>query len=307
VTYSIVARDPNTGQMGVAVQTCNLAVGAWVPWAEGGVGAVATQAEAERSYGTLGLALMRNDQPAPDALRALLAADDRREFRQVSMIDRQGRVATHTGSRCFPEAGSVVGDTFCTQANMMARDTVWQAMANAYRAAPGDLADRLLAALDAAQAEGGDIRGQQTAALLVVAGRPTPIPHITLRVDHHPEPLRELRRLLGLHRAYAAEVAIPATVARGDLEGVRMLLARIEQEAPGEPYLRFLSALHLAGRLDVWDEALAMLRSLIDQDPLWEEYLRREAQVAHFSRPGLAQRLLTALLSQQDQDPENSP
>lgn len=307
MTYSIVARDPETGQMGVAVQTCNLAVGAWVPWAEGGVGAVATQAAAERSYGTLGLALMRGGLPAPQALQALLAADKQRDFRQVSMIDRTGRVATHTGSRCFPQAGSVVGDSFCTQANMMARDTVWQAMAAAYQAAPGDLAGRLLAALDAAQAEGGDIRGQQTAALLVVDSQPTPIPLITLRVDHHPEPLRELRRLLGLHRAYTAEYAIPETVDRGDPEAAREVLAQIQHQAPGEPYLRFLTALHLAGRLDSRDEALAILRSLVAEDPLWEEYLRREARVAHFSPPGLASRLLAALPAAQDRDREHRP
>ena len=151
---------------------------------------------------------------------------------------------------------------------MMARDTVWGAMADAYQAADGDLAQRLLAALDAAQAAGGDIRGQQTAALLVVDSSRTPIPLITLRVDHHPAPVEELHRLLRLHRAYTAEYAIPEAVDRGDIDGAYALLEQIERLAPGEPYLRFLSALHLAGRLDDWDKALAILRSLIAADPI---------------------------------------
>ena len=167
MTYSIVAQDPDTGQLGVAVQTFNLAVGTWVPWAEAGVGAVATQALAERSYGTLGLDLIRGGKTAGHALRALLAVDSKRDFRQVSIIDYQGHIATYTGNRCFPEAGSHVGETFCTQANMMAHDTVWDAMAGAYQSPDGDFGDRLLAALDAAQAEGGDMRGKQTAALLI--------------------------------------------------------------------------------------------------------------------------------------------
>jgi len=295
VTFSIVARDPATGQMGVAAQTCNLAVGTWVPWAEGGVGAVATQADALRSYGTQGLALMRGGMAAPDALQALLAADRRRQFRQVAMVDRLGRVATHTGDRCFPEAGSVVGDAFSTQANMMARDTVWGAMANAYRAGRGDLADRLLAALDAAQAQGGDLRGQQTAALLVVGPDPTPFPLITLRVDHHPNPLGELRRLLDLHRAYDAEYGVPDAMAAGGPPAALRLLDTVARQAPGEPYLQFLRALHLAGRLNRWDEARDILRSLVQQAPLWQEYLRREASVGHFAAPQVSRRLLAAL------------
>lgn len=295
MTYSIVARDPETGHLGVAVQTCNLAVGTWVPWAEAGVGAVATQATAERSYGTLGLDLIRGGKSAHDALAALLSVDAKRELRQVSIIDANGNIATHTGRRCLPQAGSFVGDTFCTQANMMARNTVWQAMADAYQIAVGDLADRLLSALDAAQAEGGDIRGKQTAALLVVGRERTPIPLIDLRVDHDPEPIRELYRLLRLHRAYTAVRQIPDYVAAGDEQTAYELLDRVQEWAPQEPYLQYLRAMHLAGWLDRQQEALDILRPLVQTSPIWKEFLRRDAAVDYFDRPGLARQLLEAL------------
>lgn len=295
MTYSIVARDPQSGQLGVAVQTCNLAVGTWVPWAEAGIGAVATQAVAERSYGTLGLSLLRGQKSAGEALAALLAVDPRREFRQVALVDAAGEVAVHTGRRCLPATGHVLGDGFATQANMMARDTVWPAMATAYRDAQATFPERLLAALDAAQAEGGDIRGRQTAALLVVGADPNPFPLIDLRVDHHPQPLDELRRLFRLHRAYMAEYQIPDMIAAGDRDGARRLLEQIGEWAPEEGYLQYLRAMHLAGRLDQWDEALAILRPLVQQSPLWIEYLRRDAAVDHFDCPGAAARMLALL------------
>ena len=316
MTYSIVAYDPTTHQHAIAVQTCNLAVGTWVPWAEGGVGAVATQARAERSYGTLGLDLMRGGFSAPQALAALLAADEQRELRQVAMIDRQGRLAQHTGARCLPEAGMARGEGYATQANMMARDTVWEAMAAAFEAArgsgQGDLADWLLAALDAAQEEGGDIRGLQTAALVVVGevargkgarlqeaslqgarategwSRETDwrVPLVDLRVDHHPQPLSELRRLLRLHRAYDAQYDIVGLAAIGERERAYELVQRVLTWAPDEDYLHYLCALHLAGALQRWDEALALLRPLIARRPVWLEYLRRDASVQLFGQPG---------------------
>lgn len=300
MTYSIVARDPASGQMGVAVQTFNLAVGAWVPWAEGGVGAVATQGLAERSYGTEGLQLMAAGRSPSESLTQLVVADPKREFRQVSMVDHRGRVATRTGDRCFPAAGSVVGEGFCTQANMMARDTVWGAMAEAYRSAAGDLADRLLAALQAAEAEGGDLRGRQSAALLVVDGKPTSIPIITLRVDHDPEPLAELRRLLRLQRAYTAEYAVPEIFEAGDEGAALQELQRIGEWAPNEPYLQYLRALHLAARFDRWEESREILSGLMEADLTWQEYLRREAQVDNFGVPGLGARLLETLDIEED-------
>jgi uncharacterized Ntn-hydrolase superfamily protein len=248
---------------------------------------------AERTYGTSGLDLMRGGFTSSEALQALLAIDGKRDFRQVSMVDRQGRIATFTGKRCFPEAGSYVGETFCVQANMMLRSTVWQAMSEAFQKATGDLATRLLVALEAAQAEGGDMRGQQTAALLVVDSEPNPIPLIDLRVDHHPKPLIELRRLLRLHHAYMAEYAIPSLIEAGDHEQVTASIVQLRNS--GEPYLEYLCALHLAGRLDKLDEAVRILENLISRQPVWLNYLEREAQVDNFGCPGLGTRLMTAL------------
>jgi uncharacterized Ntn-hydrolase superfamily protein len=295
VTYSIVARDEETGQLGVAVQTFNLATGTWVPWAAPGVGAVATQALAERTYGTRGLALIRDGKTSDEALSTLLADDPKRDFRQVSIVDSRGNVATHTGRRCFPAAGSYQGDSFCTQANMMERPTVWGAMADTYRTTAGDLAARLLAALDAAEAEGGDLRGRQSAALLVVGRRPASFPLVDLRVDHHPEPLQELHRLLRLHRGYAAEHTIADQIDAGDLAMAHTLVDQIGEWTPDEPYLQYLRALHLAGHLDRWDESVQILRRLVKTSPVWEEYLRREAGVDNFGCPGLGQLLLEHL------------
>lgn len=167
-TYSIVARDPVTGELGVAVQSHWFSVGSVVPWAEAGVGAVATQSFVDPSYGELGLHLMRLGRSAPDALKGLLAADEGREVRQVAMIDATGKIAAHTGAKCIADAGMIVDESnqFSVQANLMANDGVWPAMADAYRNTKGDLAERMLAALDAAQAAGGDIRGRQSAAIL---------------------------------------------------------------------------------------------------------------------------------------------
>lgn len=308
MTYSIVAFDPGTQQHGVAVQTCNLGVGMWVPWAEGGVGAVATQAMAERSYGTLGLDLMRGGLTAREALAALVAADEARETRQVAMVDARGCVAQHMGSRCLPQAGMARGEAFAVQANMMGQDTVWDAMAHAFERArssgEGDLAAWMLAALQAAQAEGGDIRGQQTAALIVVgrgaglaagegagagkAGHGTDgrVPLVSLRVDHHPQPVDELERLLTLHRAYDAEYLIGDLAAQGAHEAAYELLQKVLAWAPDEDYLRYLCAVHLAGPLGRMDEALALFGELAARRPLWREYLQRDMAVGVFGAPG---------------------
>jgi len=205
-TYSIVARDPATGELGVAVQSHWFSVGPIVPFAEAGVGAVATQSFVDPSYGPLGLELMKAGRPAPDALAGLVRADANPEVRQVAMIDAEGRVAAHTGENAIIAAGHQVGENYSVQANMMERATVWPAMAEAFETTEGDLAARMLAALEAAQAEGGDIRGRQSAALLVVSGDPTGLPWVDrtydLRIEDHPRPLEELARLLHLARAY---------------------------------------------------------------------------------------------------------
>lgn len=276
MTYSIVAQDPKTGQLGVAVQTFNLAVGSWVSWAAGGVAAIATQALAERKYGTEGLKLIEAGKSAEEALEILLSADAKRAYRQVSMIDASGNIATHTGRCCLPEANSYVGDSFCTQANMMVRNTVWGAMAEAYQDAEGDFPDRLMAALDSAQAEGGDMRGKQTAALLIVDTVKSDIPLIDLRVDHDPEPLRQLHRMLRLHRAYMLEYKIADYVEAGNKELVYDIIEKIGQLAPDEQYLHCLRALHLERVLGLREQALAILQPLIEQHPEWRWYLQRE-------------------------------
>jgi len=268
-----VARDPETGQLGVAVQSHYFSVGPIVPWAEAGVGAVATQSFADAGYGPRGLARMRAGQPAPQVLEALLAADPQCERRQVAMVDARARVGVHTGSLCIAEAGAVAGDGFSVQANMMRRASVWPAMANAFRAAQGELALRLLAALDAAEAEGGDIRGRQSAAILVVGPEPSDEPWnaraYELRVEDHPEPLVELRRLVEMRRLYAA-------LNRPGLDWVaaRKVLATASALAPenGEP--RFWTAIAAANLGEI-----ARARELLDgipcADDRWRELARR--------------------------------
>jgi uncharacterized Ntn-hydrolase superfamily protein len=205
-TFSIVARDSTNGDLGIAVQSKFLAVGAVVPWARAGVGAVATQALANLSYGPDGLALLQQGMSAPEVLNRLIDADPEREHRQVGLVDQHGQAVAYTGSACFRWAGHVIGDGFCCQGNILASEAVVNDMAEAFRITQGELAERLLAALAAGQAAGGDRRGRQAAALYVaraggayggVLDR-----YIDLRVDDHAEPIPELQRLLQLHRFY---------------------------------------------------------------------------------------------------------
>ena len=277
-TFSIVARDPNSGQMGVAVQSHWFSVGSMVTWGEAGVGVVATQSMVEPSYGPLGLELMRAGISAPDALRALLAADEGRDVRQVAMVDAQGRVAAHTGARCIPAAGHETGEGFSAQANMMAHPTVWPAMAAAYRAASGDLADRLLAALQAAQDAGGDIRGQQSAAILIVkphsSGRPWVDRVVELRVEDHPQPVAELRRLVTLHQAYEHMNAGDAHLSAGRIAEALDDYRAAAGLAPHIAELPFWHAVTLAdlGRVE---EALPIFHQVFAENRDWAELLRR--------------------------------
>jgi uncharacterized Ntn-hydrolase superfamily protein len=204
-TFSVVAYDPATDSWGVAVQSRFLAVGCVVPWAEAGVGAVATQALANPRYGPLGLAMLKRGLSAAESVAGLVAGDPGRDTRQVGVIDRHGRAAAFTGTECFPWAGHVVGDHFCCQGNILAGEAVVAQMAEAMtRHSQQPFVDRLLAALQAGQVAGGDSRGQQAAALLVVrAGRGFGGYNdraVDLRVDDHPSPITELARLVGLHR-----------------------------------------------------------------------------------------------------------
>ncbi|HEX8696178.1 MAG TPA: DUF1028 domain-containing protein [Longimicrobium sp.] len=280
-TYSIVARDSATGQLGVAVQSHWFSVGTAVTWAEAGVGAVATQSFAEPAYGPLGLELMRLGRPAPEALRALVSTDPDSAVRQVAMIDAAGRVAAYTGGRDIAAAGHHVGRGYSVQANLMEKPTVWPAMARAFESAQGDLAERLLQALEAAQREGGDIRGRQSAAILVVGpentGRPWADRLFDLRVEDHPEPLRELRRLVTLARVYQNLNAGDAAVTRGDMAAAAAAYGRATSIAPdsatnGEAVFWTGISFAAAGRVD---EALPWLRRAYAVHPKWAELVPR--------------------------------
>lgn len=271
-TYSIVARDPDTGQLGVAVQSNWFSVGAIVPWAEAGVGAVATQSFVEPAYGPLGLALMRAGKSAPDALKSLLASDAQASVRQVAMIDAQGRVATHTGEHCIVAAGHRAGANFSAQANLMLKDTVWDAMAKAFENTKGELVDRLMAALDAAQAEGGDIRGKQSAAIVVVSGKPTGRSWadrlFDLRVEDHPEPLVELKRLVKLQRAYNHMNAGDEFFSKGDVEGALREYAAAERLAPENIEMVFWHAVTLVNAKRI-EESLPLFKRVFAADRNW--------------------------------------
>ncbi|MDQ3753194.1 MAG: DUF1028 domain-containing protein, partial [Acidobacteriota bacterium] len=248
-TYSIVARDPLTGELGVAVQSHWFSVGSVVPWAEAGVGAVATQSFVDPSYGKLGLDLMRAGKSAPDALKSLVAGDEARDVRQVAMIDAQGRVLAHTGAKCIEAAGQTIGENFSVQANLMENDKVWPAMARAFQETKGDLAARMLAALEAAQSVGGDIRGKQSAALVVVTGKPTGRAWadrvFDLRVDDHAEPLKELRRLLTLQRAYNHMNAGDLAVEKKDNEAALREYSAAEKLVPNNLEMAYWHAVAL--------------------------------------------------------------
>jgi uncharacterized Ntn-hydrolase superfamily protein len=295
-TYSIVARDPKTGELGVAVQSHWFSVGTVVPWAEAGVGAVATQSFVEPSYGKLGLDLMRTGRSAPDALKGLIAADANAEVRQVAMIDTQGRVAAHTGAKDIQFAGHEVGENFSVQANLMASDQVWPAMAKAFRAAKGDLADRMLAALDAGEAAGGDIRGKQSAALVVVTGKPTGRPWqdriFDLRVDDHPEPLKELRRLVLVQRAYNHMNAGDLAMEHKDAKGALREYSAAEKLQPENAEMVYWHAVGLVGIGRV-DQALPLFKRCFRMNPRWLEVTPRVAKAGLLPEdPAVLKRIL---------------
>ncbi|HMJ26359.1 MAG TPA: DUF1028 domain-containing protein [Pyrinomonadaceae bacterium] len=285
-TFSIVARDPKTGELGVAVQSHWFSVGSVVPWAEAGVGAIATQSFVDASYGPLGLSLMRAGRSAPEALKGLLAADEGRDVRQVAMIDAQGRVDAWTGKSDIQAAGHHVGSNYSVQANLMLNDKVWPAMAAAFESTKGDLAERMLAALDAAQAAGGDIRGKQSAALIVVSGKPTGQAWkdrvFDLRVDDSEAPLKELRRLVTLQRAYNHMNAGDLATEHNDNEGALREYSAAEKIAStttGVPQSRYAEMIywHAVALVNMKrvDESLPLFVRAFDMEPGWRELTPR--------------------------------
>jgi uncharacterized Ntn-hydrolase superfamily protein len=277
-TFSIIARDPETGAMGVAVQSHWFSTGSLVTWAEAGVGVIATQSMVEVSYGPLGLDSLRTGKNASETLQILLNADEGRDLRQVAMIDHNGQVATHTGMRCIAMAGHVIGDGFSTQANMMLNDTVWPAMAEAYRSSQDPLEDRLLLALEAAQNAGGDIRGQQSAAMLVVEGKSTGKAwegiRVDLRVEDHPTPIDELKRLVNVQKAYRLMSTGDELLGKKQVAEALEAYHKAASMLPGQIELPFWQAVTLAdlGRLD---EALPIFSDIFRTDSNWAELLRR--------------------------------
>jgi uncharacterized Ntn-hydrolase superfamily protein len=285
-TYSIVARDPGTGELGVAVQSHWFSVGSIVSWALPGIGAVATQSIAEPAYGPRLLDRLREGESPSNALQALLDADEQARFRQVAVVDAKGGVVVHTGTGCIPHAGDAQGDGFSVQANMMASAGVWSAMAEAFGAADGPLARRLLAALEAAEAAGGDVRGRQSAALLVVPATGDVWEKVAdLRVEDDPEPLTELGRLLDLSDAYGVATEGDDLVGEGRHAEAAGRYRRASELVPDSDELLFWAGLGVAQGGDV-AEGARYVRRAIELHDGWRELLARlDPEIAPGAEP----------------------
>jgi uncharacterized Ntn-hydrolase superfamily protein len=272
MTYSIVARDPRTGEFGVAVQSHYFSVGPVVPWAQPGVGAVATQAMVNINFGPQGLALMAAGKSAQEALDALLADDEGRENRQVALVDAQGRTATHTGAKCIVHAGHVSGGEVSCQANIMASPEVWDAMLGAYETAFADgrsMARRLLAAMAAAEELGGDVRGRQSAAILVVPAEGEPWQKtVELRIEDHPDPLIEMARLLGIQEAYALASAADEELVSGDSDEAGRMFQEALALLPDSHEMKFWAGASIAHAGDL-ERGAALVQEAIDAQPGW--------------------------------------
>jgi uncharacterized Ntn-hydrolase superfamily protein len=261
-TYSIVALDPETGELGAAVQSHWFSVGSLCTWARPGVGAVATQSVVEPAHGPHALDRLAAGAAAQAALDGVLAEDGLAAVRQVGVVDAHGGVAVHTGADCIPEARHAVGRHWTCQANMMARATVPDAMSAAFERAGGDLAERLMIALEGAEAEGGDVRGRQSAALLVAPARGEPWrTRIDLRVEDHADPIGELRRLLGLHRAYELAGEADELMGEGRAAEAAARYVRAAELAPASDELQFWAGLAIAQEGDVAAGAEAVRRA----------------------------------------------
>ncbi len=273
MTYSIVARDPETGQLGVAVQSHWFSVGPVVPWARPGIGAVATQANAEVAYGPRLLDLLAEGRDPQSALEQLLAEDRSAHTRQVAVVDASGRVSAHTGSSCIPYAGHAVGEGFSCQANIMASARVWTEMCERFEASREPLAERLMAVLEAGEAAGGDLRGRQSAALLIVPPEGEPWRcEVSLRVEDDAEPLSELRRLLRVHGVYRIASRADELAGEGRHDEAAVLYRQAADLDPGNHELRFWAGLGVAQGGDLEDGA-TQVREAIEAHPPWRELL----------------------------------
>lgn len=273
-TYSIVAIDKETGEMGVAVQSHWFATGTLVIWGEAGVGVVATQSFVNPAFGPEGLALMKKGKAVDQAMQSLLAKDEGKEFRQLGLLNAKGEAAAFTGSQCIDFAGHIVGEGYAVQANLMANDKVWPAMAKAFESSAGQsLTNRLMAALEAAQVAGGDIRGKQSAALLVVGAEATGQSwvdrKVDLRVDDHPKPLQELKRLLKVHQAYSFMNKGDLAMEKGDITTAMEAYGQAETLFPNNLEMKFWKAINLANT-GAMTEALPLFKHIFARDENWK-------------------------------------
>lgn len=272
-TFSIVARDKNSGEMGVAVQSHWFSVGTIVAWGEAGVGVVATQSFVNPAFGPDGLKLMKEGKTAGETLKILIDEDDGKDVRQLGILDSKGNSASFTGLKCVKFAGHIEGDNFAVQANMMASETVWSAMAKAFEETEDQpLAERLMAALEAAQNEGGDIRGKQSAALLVVKAEPTgkiwEDRVVDLRIEDHPEPIKEMRRLLNVHSAYQHMNNGDLAVEHGDMDKAMLEYSTAEKMFPDNLEMKYWHAVTLANSGKV-NESLPIFKEVFTKNKNW--------------------------------------
>jgi len=277
-TYSIVARDERTGEIGAGVQSHWFSVGTVVPWAMAGVGAVVTQSFTNPAFGPEGLSLLTKGMAPQDIVEDMLSKDEGRDFRQLAVIDARGRSFAHTGRKCVAEAGHICGRNFSVQANMMLRDTVWPAMAEAFEDSDGPLADRIMASLNAAEAEGGDARGRQSAALVVVKGKSTGQVWkdrlVDLRVDDHRDPLKELTRLLKVHRAYESINKNDKAMEDGDTDLALDAYSRAQRAFPRNAEMVFWHAVGLANK-GFFEDSLPLFRKAFRMNPHWKAMVPR--------------------------------
>ncbi len=297
-TYSIVARDPQTGEMGLAVQSHWFSVGSIVAWGEAGVGVVATQSFVNPSFGQRGLELLKTGKTAQEVVDELIASDEGRDVRQLAIVDSKGNSASYTGAKCISEAGHFVGNGYSVQANMMLNNSVWGEMSKAFENSTGPLAERLVTALESAQNVGGDIRGQQSACLLVVKGNPTgnlwEDRLIDLRVEDNPDPVDEIKRLLSVYRAYEH-------MNKGDLavEKNDMKLAMEEYNAamkmfPDNLEMKYWTAVTLANTGE-FEKSLPMFKEIFSADKNWKELTKRLPSVGMLN---VSDEIFTSILAQ---------
>lgn len=278
-TFSIVARDSRTGEIGVGVQSHWFSVGTLVTWGEAGVGVIATQSFVNPAFGLQGLELLKKGLSPKEVVDKLIGEDEGRDFRQLAVLDAKGRVAAYTGSKCIQPAGHITGDQYSVQANMMMNDKVWPTMSEAFKKSSDlPLAERILAALNAAQQAGGDVRGKQSAAILVFKGESTGKPWadklVDLRVDDSPEPLKELGRILKVHRAYEHMNNGDLAVEKNDMNKAMEEYSAAMKMFPDNLEMKYWTAIALANKGNI-KEALPMFKEVFDKDKNWRDMTPR--------------------------------